>query len=177
MFSASGTVPVGAIRNASTLSSSRSCGEPQHEIDEVTALAPRPGEPEQALRADDERLRMSGLGELLARELALAVAVERIGRIVLAVSTDLRTVEDVVGAHGHELRRDLGALLSKDLHAGGVDRKRQLRVLLASRRDRGMRRSSPPRLAAPEPAEPGPRFDPSSPRARASREGHLRRAP
>ena len=39
MFSASGTVPVGAMRNASTFSSSRSSREPNHEIDEVTALA------------------------------------------------------------------------------------------------------------------------------------------
>ena len=104
-----------------------------HEIDEVTALAARPGKPEQALRPDDERLRMSGSSELLACELALAVAVERIRRILLTVSTHLRAIEDVVGAHGHELRRDLGAVLSKYLDAGGVDRKRQLRVLLASR--------------------------------------------
>ena len=107
--------------------------QPSHEVDEVTALAPRPGDPEQALRPNHEGLLVRCASELLSCELALAVAVERVRRIVLAVSTDLRAIEDVVGAHGHELRRDLGAVLSKGLDAGGVDRKRQLRVLLASR--------------------------------------------
>ena len=87
--------------------------KPNHEIDEVTALAPRPGEPEQALRSNDECLLVRCSSELLPFELALAVPVERIRRILLAVTANLRAIEDVVGAHGHELRRDLGAVLEQ----------------------------------------------------------------
>ena len=60
---------------------------------------------------------------LLPLELALAVPVERIRRILLACNRRLRAIEDVVGAHRHELRarspRIAAARLSTPV---GVDR-------------------------------------------------------
>ncbi len=114
MFSASGAVPVGAIRNWSTLSSSRSAGELDHEIDEVEALS------RSARRArTGSGVRTTNVAACAARasrspaSLLSPYAVQRVRRVFLRVATDLRAVEDVVGAHGHELRSDRGAVPSE----------------------------------------------------------------
>jgi hypothetical protein len=105
--------------------------ETDHRLDEVAALAAGARHSVEPGGADDEVARTEGANQVLARQFRGAVDTDRVGQVFFPVRNAAAAVEDVVGAEMDQREIELLGQACQVVGAGGVDRERGGRLVLA----------------------------------------------